>query len=197
MNKMRKSFSQIHNQRGSVMVISLLVLLILTILGLASVTNNLTQERMTHDMKDINIAFQSAESALRYGEVWTENQALVPVPKPQSNCDSSCDDNNDVWVNDDVSQADLFTAGWWATNARAFGKNYENGGAWPTSSQLDGLTPEQQPRYVNEFFRFEPDSLSVGIAVPTGRYMYQLSARGQGKQATTETRVQSIYAKQF
>jgi len=55
-------------QRGVVLVISLLMLLVLTVLGLAATRSTALEERMTANQNDKEVAFQSAEAALRYGE---------------------------------------------------------------------------------------------------------------------------------
>jgi len=55
-------------QRGVVLVISLLMLLVLTVIGLAATRSTALEERMTANQNDQEIAFQGAEAALRYGE---------------------------------------------------------------------------------------------------------------------------------
>lgn len=63
-----KQRSIIKNQSGAVLIVGLVLLLILTIIGLASIRGSDLQERMAGNMLDRNIAFQSAEAALREGE---------------------------------------------------------------------------------------------------------------------------------
>jgi type IV pilus assembly protein PilX len=68
----------IKNQSGAVLVVGLVLLLILTVIGLASIRGSDLQERMAGNMRDRNVAFQSAEAALREGES-VLNAALLPV----------------------------------------------------------------------------------------------------------------------
>lgn len=72
-----KQRSIIKNQSGAVLIVGLVLLLILTIIGLASIRGSDLQERMAGNMRDRNVAFQSAEAALRRGEA-TLNAALLP-----------------------------------------------------------------------------------------------------------------------
>jgi type IV pilus assembly protein PilX len=55
-------------QSGAVLVISLIMLLLLTIIGLDSMQTSILEEKMAYNMKDRSLAFQAAESALKEGE---------------------------------------------------------------------------------------------------------------------------------
>ena len=55
-------------QNGSALVISLILLVVMTLLGVQAMRTNLTQERMASNVQDRNFAFQGAEAALRAGE---------------------------------------------------------------------------------------------------------------------------------
>lgn len=55
-------------QQGAVLVVSLLVLLVMTMIGLAAVQTNVLQEKMAGNMHDKNLAFQAAEAGLRAAE---------------------------------------------------------------------------------------------------------------------------------
>ncbi|AJE14262.1 MAG: PilX N-terminal domain-containing pilus assembly protein [Pseudomonadota bacterium] len=55
-------------QSGSALIISLIFLLVLTMIGVASIQDSTLQERMAGNERDRNIAFQAAEAALRAGE---------------------------------------------------------------------------------------------------------------------------------
>jgi len=56
------------SQRGVALVVALVLLVVATIIGLASVRGTNLQERMSANMYDRSIAFQRAESALRAAE---------------------------------------------------------------------------------------------------------------------------------
>ena len=57
-----------HQEKGAVLVISLIMLLLLTLIGVTATQVTGLEERMAGNMRDSNLAFQSAESALRAGE---------------------------------------------------------------------------------------------------------------------------------
>lgn len=57
-----------HNQSGVVLIISLVILLLLTLLGLTGMQTTSLEEKMANNMRDKNIAFQAAEAALKIGE---------------------------------------------------------------------------------------------------------------------------------
>ena len=76
-------------QRGAVLLISLIMLLLLTIIGTAAMRDTNLQERMAGNMRDHHIAFQAAEAALRFAEQGIKdeyanliNDSLYPVNKP-------------------------------------------------------------------------------------------------------------------
>lgn len=56
------------DQRGVALVVSLILLVLATLIGLASVRGTNLQERMSANMYDRSLAFQRAESALRAAE---------------------------------------------------------------------------------------------------------------------------------
>ena len=55
-------------QRGVVLVVALLMLLVLTLIGLAATRSTALEERMTANQNDHEVAFEAAEAALRFGE---------------------------------------------------------------------------------------------------------------------------------
>jgi len=63
----------ISRQRGAVLFVALVFLLLLTLLGLTASSTSILQERMTGGMRNAQLAMMGSESALRGGEVdlWT------------------------------------------------------------------------------------------------------------------------------
>jgi len=52
-------------ERGAVLVIGLLILLVMTLIGVTAMSTSTMQERMSANGMNANIAFQAAESAVR------------------------------------------------------------------------------------------------------------------------------------
>ena len=72
-------------QRGSALVVALIFLLLMTLLGISAMQGSSMQERMAGNLRDRNMAFQSAEAALRSGEAWLmdiANQNLANARNP-------------------------------------------------------------------------------------------------------------------
>lgn len=70
----------IGNQKGAVLVVSLLVLLVLTIIGLSSLNGSIMEEKMASNTQISTTAFQAADSAIRekyYEERITPALAVV------------------------------------------------------------------------------------------------------------------------
>ena len=68
-----------HQQKGVVLLVSLLFLLLLTLLGVSSMQNATLQEKMAGSVTNRNVTFQGAEAALRVGEAWVQIPSNVPA----------------------------------------------------------------------------------------------------------------------
>lgn len=66
----RRNFNVPGRQRGVTLVIVLLLLIVVTLLGLAAMRGSILQERMSGNVTARGMAFQNAESALRIAEEW-------------------------------------------------------------------------------------------------------------------------------
>ena len=104
----RSQSGQFVSQQGSVLIVGLLLLLMLTLIGLVTATATRTDSRVTSNALDRAIAFQAAEAALREGE------DLLKVPNPAEQLrdeagfyDSTVTPNSDyrTWSDDDSYQA--------------------------------------------------------------------------------------------
>lgn len=63
-------------QRGAILVVSLIMLLVMTLIGVTAMQNTIMEQRMAGNTRDVNLAFQAAEAALREGEVALEAATL-------------------------------------------------------------------------------------------------------------------------
>ena len=88
------SYKRIHRQRGAALIVSLVFLLILTIISVASMQTATLQERMAGNMKEDTIAFQAAEAALRTGENFIAN-GILPSFNGTNGLFESCPDPDD------------------------------------------------------------------------------------------------------
>lgn len=71
--------ARVTRQAGISLIVVLMLLLVMTLLGLAVVRGTLMQERMSGNLLDRSVNFQAAESALREGEALAAAQTVVPT----------------------------------------------------------------------------------------------------------------------
>jgi len=70
-------YSLSKNQQGAVLIISMIMLLLLTILGIASMRNTGLEERMAGNARDNHLAFEAAEAALIDAERFLDTVAVT------------------------------------------------------------------------------------------------------------------------
>lgn len=64
----RRGASSRKSQRGVAIIVALVLLVVVTLVGLAAVRGTIMQQKMTANFYDREVAFQAAEAALRQGE---------------------------------------------------------------------------------------------------------------------------------
>nr|WP_159016282.1 PilX N-terminal domain-containing pilus assembly protein [Lysobacter profundi] len=74
----RGSSSRPQTQRGVALAVVLILLLVMTLLGLASLRGTLMEERMSANQVDRSLSFQAAEAALREGEAVAAGKPTLP-----------------------------------------------------------------------------------------------------------------------
>ena len=85
---MSNGLSEINTQRGAVLIVALIMLLLLTLVGLSSMRSTSLQENMAGNLRENYIAYQAAEAALQMG--------LRKSEKEFDECYFSEDSNVDV-----------------------------------------------------------------------------------------------------
>lgn len=69
----------VSDQQGAALIMSLLLLVLLTVLGLGTMQSSTLQERMAGNLEQRDLAFQAAEAGLRDAENYLAGLALLPV----------------------------------------------------------------------------------------------------------------------
>ena len=151
-----------------VLVISLIMLLLLTIIGVTGMQSTSLEEKMTSNMRDKNIAFQAAEIALRDAEI----DILSPRISGIAGMDSLC--TNGICYNG----ADLVNNIWEDTEKVA--------NATTTATTVAGVAA--QPRYLIEGIKRWPAGAS------SWKYYYSITVIAQGAQSATTSILQEVYA---
>jgi type IV pilus assembly protein PilX len=169
-------------QNGAVLIISLFILLIMTLVGITSMSTTSLEEKMAGNMRDKNIALQASEAALEDGEGWLAS--LGSEPSDATTCGSPpCD----VWALNILPSLADQSASWWQSNAREYG----------TAGTKDISDVNTDPYYVVEAQAYVRDNLDAGQNPPTGRNFYRVTARGTGGSDDAQAVLQSTYVKRF
>jgi len=106
-------------QKGAVLVVSVLLLLVMTVLALTASQSTRLQERMAGNARDLDLSFQAGEAGLREAE-----QRIEATVKPKLNNTLEC--MGDIQTCDYAMREGTIglefadqTVDWWAENAYA------------------------------------------------------------------------------
>lgn len=184
MNSIRNNASQ----KGAVLVLSLILLIVLTMIGITAMKTSTFEERMAFNLQDSNLAFQAAESALREAERRIDAKTTLPheLPCPAAE-DGGCS-SVEILISsstnfDDVSDFEQMSYTDWSANGQEI------------ANSVDGTAANA--RYIIREVRFVPDSLNVGHGVPPGRYLYEITAVGVGETDRAEKVLQSTFLRRY
>jgi type IV pilus assembly protein PilX len=173
-------------QSGAVLMVSLIILLIMTLIGLSAMRSTTLEERMAGNSRNEESAFQAGEAALREGEDMILGFAQEPV--------ATSDGTNDVWKLDAPDPDTTNAIAWWKESDRDKTWWDANGEAYGGSLTDVGSTP----RYLAEAADFVKDSLNVGLQQDeTGKAFYRVTAHGTGGNDLARTLLQSTYARRY
>jgi len=199
-------------QRGMALVVSLVMLLSLTLLGLAAMQNTSLEERMAGNMRAQNLAFQAAEAGLRAGE------AALAQMGPQPAAKNSKPGPGDVWVAGGYNETTKAFTGpylvlpnpsggepWWGQWTDALWTSNAVAATDPlvfVVANSSASIPQQAvpaPLYVIEEAGYSRDHLAIGQQrdLASHRYRYQITARGTDAGGRSEVLLSSMYARRF
>ncbi|AGA91846.1 Tfp pilus assembly protein PilX [Thioflavicoccus mobilis 8321] len=173
-------------QRGMVLVIGLIFLLLLTIIGTTAIRTSTLDERMAENLRDRNLAFQAAEAALRDAEQDISGGGARVIngftgftvdcgastsgnPMDDGLCynGASGDYTTDIWTTVDMTAAPSVEYG-----------RFTSEGSLPNLSV--------QPRYIIE-------GIHRTVSGCTDNRYYRVTARAQGESANTVVWLQATY----
>lgn len=169
-------------QRGAVLIVSMLLLLVLTILALGASQSTRLEERMAGNARDSDLAFQSAEAGLRAAETYIATAPALSL------CSDPTSGTCYVLQQGQFAATDLArqNRAWWQTNAKPYGS--------PTLQELQEVT--EDPRFVIEEFQTVTFSLTVGHGVPPGKTYYKSTSWSPGATDTANAVVESVFARE-
>lgn len=170
-------------QHGVVLIVALIILAALTILGVTGMSTTSLQERMAANLHDRQIAFQTAEAALRAGENYIQSNTIDPT-KFTTSCTGGLCDCSDKATGCTTYWTDP-TLKVWTTSGKHFTVT-------TTFSQVAA-----QPEYIIEFMGYtDPGGTPPGYVPKAGDpMMFRITALGTGQSPNAKVMLQSTYKK--
>jgi len=165
-------------QQGAVLVVSLIVLLLMTIIGVSSIKTTTLEERMAGNLRDQNLAFQSAEAALIEGENFLENNVLIVT-------DSSSG------IHDKGNAPDPFDAGTWSDDALSVAASLDINNEQGARYFIEKIGDVSGPA-TGKNLTFDPSGGAPDSGNVTG---YQVVAIGRGASGQAQSVLVSFYGK--
>jgi type IV pilus assembly protein PilX len=187
----RDSFPK--QQTGAVLIIGLFILVVITLIGISAIQTTTLEEKMTGNMRDHDLAFQAAESALRDAEInLIEDQVVDPFISFPANINGKDVTNLGTGLygpNDTILSADeLFNSARWQADTREF---------VDASNENLIYTAKTAPRSI---IRRLPPQLGQTVSMSRGankNAIFQVTARGEGGSSTSQVVLRTRYLKNF
>jgi len=174
-------------QRGASLFVALVMMLAITMIGLAGANLSTSEERMARNARDTDIALQAAEAALRDAEIdIVQTRALSGATMFSVTCDQSGGKGLCMPATTGTQQR------WEAyledpARSLAYGELTTVPGFRP-SNESGGVA--SQPRYLIEAV---PDSVGTSLRAGSARYLYRISSVGYGALAGTRVMLQEYF----
>jgi type IV pilus assembly protein PilX len=177
------------NERGAALIISLILLVLITMVGVASLRNVVLEEKMASNYYDRSLAFQAAEAGLRAGEAVAVAQAsttprhaqaiALAVPTSSAQCGTSCSGGlcSPPGVHCEARWEISSFVGW--TDATGV-----------TLNAQAGAVPQYFVEYLGNNFPCDPTQPTLN----TSCARYRVTARSQTGGDRAEVILQSVYA---
>ena len=171
----------IKKQTGAALIVSLMMLLVMTLLGVSAMQTNILEEKMAGSGRDISLSLQAAETALREAEAYAES-----IVSP-----AAAFSGGTAWLYAPGSSPDVSRAATTWDTARSYASTtIDNVGTAPKyiieqTSDIGGATNDINLTGYGE---------SSGVGTLKS---FRVTARGTGGSDTTVTILQSYYSKRY
>lgn len=159
------------NQSGVVLILSLIMLLLLTLIGTVGVQSTSLEEKMAHNARDKDLAFQTAESAL------TSIENNIPALANFSAAGTSGLYTFNTTV--DLSDAQLKSDAFWINNPVA---------SFTTSNLGNSIANAQ---YIIQ--ALEPGCFIPPCTAGVTQQAYSITVRATGRNSTTVVVLQAVF----
>jgi len=159
-------------QQGAALIVSLLLLLVMTLLGINAVMTTTMEEKMAGNIRNKNLSFQAAETALREGEAIAANLDDTTVFNGTNGLYDRWEptgSNEELWQQSGIN--------------------------WQDATKVKGVA--SAPQYIVEDFSDSPrdKNCMLELPPPPGCMLpvYRVTARGTGQNDTATTVLQTTY----
>lgn len=181
----------LRRQRGVTLVIALMFMVALTLLGVGMVRSTTSEERMGANSRDYDLAFASAEAALRDAEIRIQGVYVNPAvpltftsfPATPNTCGSGTTGTQRGLCYGLDEQAFL-KSGLSLDAAPAAPLGYVDGSAVTGTSAIMGVN--KPPNYLIEIIQIQ----NVGGSTPL--LAYRITSKGYGRRDTTQVQLQEV-----
>lgn len=170
-------------QQGSVLIISLVIMVVLTILGVSGMKTSLLEEKMAGNLKDTQLAFQAAEATLKQAEQYIE-QNVVSI--------SSFDNDGSDGLYDKSTERPWESINW------------NNSDSIEYSDFDSTYSVNSPPRFIVQHLVSQTNNIdelnldNYGQGTGAGRVeMFLITARATGSSGKSVVTLQSTYGKRL
>ena len=185
---------EMNPQRGATLVVALVLLLVMALMAASSLQSNVLQLRMAANMQDETVAFEAAETALRYSEKWLSEQAEMPSLIHYDDWRATSrewvfDSSKDSKLKEKLEQ--FSSIGDWETKARLL-----------TAFDVNAIVPDKlnkPPRVSLEFRQYDADNKTVKgpYLGASGSGLFRQLSRSTGATGNSDVVLISEYRKRF
>lgn len=173
-------------QKGAALIVSLVMLLLITLLGLASARSVSLEEKMAANSYDRNLALQAAEAALREGETYAETNKPTPAyTDADATCPTSPSAINNC-TNGVCPIPDKDCASRWNPSSGFTG--------WVSASTSLGTLAGTAPQYFIEYLGTSFPCTDGGSSDPMNCKRYRITASSNPGTGRATVTLQSVYA---
>ena len=201
-------------QRGSVLIVSMVLLLVMTLIGMAGIEVTSLEEKMVFNLRDRQVAFEAAEAALlsaeEYLQLDTGDTSIIQFEGGSGGLYSveqsdSCNDSPSSDSDEDDSPGNSGNSGNSSNeddnessetvdSIALAKKDWDVGCRIEFSSLQPDAFTKQAPNFIVEELLVDELSPSLKVGEVSDRYVYyRVTTSAQGLTGSSEVRVQTVY----
>jgi type IV pilus assembly protein PilX len=159
-------------QQGVVLIVGLIILMVMSLIGIAGMQSTTMEEKMAGNMRDQSVAFQSAETALRVGELFLGSPILPAFSGSNGYYQPAEGASASVWKRVD-----------WSDSSQVV-----------TVSDMTLADTHSNPVYIiEELAQVVDSSGSLEAALPKTSTYFRVTARATGSSTTSQVVLQSVF----